>query len=151
MRQFLRALCTGALVAVLAVAGLAGSAFAAASHSQGNGTNFEMYEEFCFDDIKIIYCLEVHGHATVVNQDDGDQIATMKAHTRWYVIEGGIIVSVTADNSILQTRFRDGVSVNEQMISRTVTATLDGNCTAHGLLKFVDGVLVIDHPRLTCD
>jgi hypothetical protein len=66
VRHALRALLTSAFIATLAFAGT--GAVAAAGPGSGNGLNYEMYEDWCFDDISVLYCFEVHGRFTIVSQ-----------------------------------------------------------------------------------
>jgi hypothetical protein len=119
MRHVLRVVITSALVATLALAGLAGSAFAAAFNSNGNGTNFEMFEDLCLDDGSIILCFEVHGRITIVQQDNGDEIATAAVRTTSFVVEGGRISSAQIDHSVFQTKLVDGAFQREIQISTT--------------------------------
>lgn len=151
MRTLSRALVTSALVAVIAIAGSAGAAFAAAPYSNGNGTNFEMYEEWCFVDETIFLCFEVHGRWTIVDQDDGDQIGTAAVHTRAYVIEDGVVASASLDHSVFQTKFVDGVAEKELLISQNRTLTPGQQCVAHVLLKYEAGVIVVDQASMSCN
>ena len=151
MRQFLRALATSALVASLAVAGIAGSASAAAFHSQGNGTNFEMFEDLCLDDGSIILCFEVHGRITVVQQDNGDEIATTAVRTRSFVVEGGRITSAQIDHSVFQTKLVDGAFEREMQISTTRDLVPGQQCVLHLQLTFEDGVVTVDRSNVNCN
>jgi hypothetical protein len=151
MRHVLRVLLTSALVATLAVAGLAGSAFAAAFNSNGNGTNFEMFEDLCFDDGKIILCFQVHGRLTIVDQDNGDQIANTAVRTTSFVVDDGQIVSASIDHSVFQTTFIDGVAEREMLISTTRDLLPGQQCVLHLQLTFEDGVVVVDRSTLNCN
>ena len=151
MRHFLRALVTSALVASLAVAGIAGSASAAAFNSQGNGTNFEMFEDLCLDDGSIILCFEVHGRITIVQQDNGDEIATTAVRTRSFVVEGGRITSAQIDHSVFQTKLVDGAFERELQISTTRELVPGQQCVIHLQLTFEDGVVTVDRSNVNCN
>jgi hypothetical protein len=151
MRQLFRVVITSALVATLAVAGLAGSAFAAAFHSQGNGTNFEMFEDLCLDDGSIILCFEVHGRITIVQQDNGDEIATTAVRTRSFVVEGGRITSAQIDHSVFQTKLVDGAFSRELQISTTRELVPGQQCVLHLQLTFEDGVVTVDRSSVNCN
>jgi hypothetical protein len=151
MRHLLRALCTGALVAVLGIAGTAGAAFAASPNSEGNGTNFEMFEDLCLDDGSVIFCFEVHGRVTIVQQDDGAQIATTAVRTTFFVVEGGQIGSAQIDHSVFQTKLVDGSFERELQISTTRDLVPGQQCVLHLQLAFEDGVLTVDRSTLNCN
>jgi hypothetical protein len=151
MRHFLRALVTSAFVASLAVAGIAGSASAAAFNSQGNGTNFEMFEDLCLDDGSIILCFEVHGRITIVQQDNGDEIATTAVRTRSFVVEGGRITSAQIDHSVFQTKLVDGAFERELQISTTRELVPGQQCVIHLQLTFEDGVVTVDRSNVNCN
>jgi hypothetical protein len=151
MRQLFRVVITSALVATLAVAGLAGSAFAAAFHSQGNGTNFEMFEDLCLDDGSIILCFEVHGRITIVQQDNGDEIATTAVRTRSFVVEGGRITSAQIDHSVFQTKLVDGAFSRELQISTTRELVPGQQCVLRLQLTFEDGVVTVDRSSVNCN
>lgn len=151
MRHFLRALATSALVASLAVAGVAGSASAAAFNSQGNGTNFEMFEDLCLDDGSILLCFEVHGRITIVQQDNGDEIATIAVRTRSFVVEDGRITSAQIDHSVFQTKLVDGAFERELQISTTRDLVPGQQCVLHLQLTFEDGVVTVDRSQVNCN
>ena len=151
MRHFLRVLVTSALVASLAVAGIAGSAFAAAFNSEGNGTNFEMFEDLCLDDGSILLCFEVHGRITIVQQDNGDEIATTAVRTRSFVVEGGRISSAEIDHSVFQTKLVDGAFEREMQISTTRSLVPGQQCVLHLQLTFEDGVVTVDRSHVNCN
>jgi hypothetical protein len=152
VRHILRVLLASAFVASLAVAGMAGAA--AAAQGSGNGLNFELYEDLCINDETdetIWYCFEVHGRFTVVNQDDGDQIGTGAVRSIFYVIDDGIAVSASIDHSVFQSKLVDGWFQDELLISQTRTLTPGQQCVAHMLLKYEDGVIVVDQSSMSCN
>ena len=151
MRHFLRVLVTSALVASLAVAGVASSAFAAAFNSEGNGTNFEMFEDLCLDDGSILLCFEVHGRITIVQQDNGDEIATTAVRTRSFVVDGGRITSAEIDHSVFQTKLVDGAFSRELQISTTRDLVPGQQCVLHLQLTFEDGVVTVDRSNVNCN
>jgi hypothetical protein len=151
MRHVLRVLITSALVATLAVAGLASAALAAAFNSNGNGTNFEMFEDLCLDDGSVILCFEVHGRITIVQQDNGDEIATAAVRTTSFVVEGGLISSAQIDHSVFQTKLVDGAFQHELQISTTRNLVPGQQCVLHLQLTFEDGVITVDRSTLNCN
>ena len=150
MRQILRALLTSAFVASLALAGTATVALAAPDNDSRNGRSYEMYEDWCFDDIKVIFCWEVHGRFNVVDQNDGDQIATGAVRTRSFVVEGGIVVAAAQEHTVFQSAIVDGVFAKEVIISHARSLTLDGQCVTQLQVRFEDGVLVVDRGATSC-
>ena len=118
MRHLIRALLTSALVATVALAGLAGPTLAAAPGT-GNGYSFEIYEEWCFDDLGTWYCMDVKGRVTYANLDNGDQIGTAQISSRFWIVENGVITSGSVDHSVYQSRFVDGTALDELIITQT--------------------------------
>jgi hypothetical protein len=151
MRHVLRVLVSSALIASLAVAGIASSAFAAAFNSNGNGTNFEMFEDLCLDDGSIILCFEVHGRITIVQQDNGEEIATAAVRTTSFVVEGGRISSAQIDHSVFQTKLVEGAFQREMQISTTRNLLPGQQCVLHLQLTFEDGVITVDRSTLNCN
>jgi hypothetical protein len=150
MRQLLRSLTMSALVAIVALSGTAAVASAAAPNSNGNGTSYEMYEDWCFDDITVLFCFEVHGRWTIVDQNNGDQIGTAAVRTRAWVVENGRVVAASLDHTTFQTKFVDGYAEKEFLISQTRTLVPGEQCVAHLQLRFEDGVIVVDRTTLSC-
>jgi hypothetical protein len=154
MRSVLRALLTSAFIAALAFAATTGAAFAAAEHSNGNGTSFELYEDLCINDeldSSVWYCFQVHGRFTAVAQDNGDQIGTGAVRNRFSVIDDGVVVSASLDHSVFQSKIVDGWFQDELIISQTRTLTPGQQCVAHLLLKYEDGVIVVDQSSMSCN
>jgi hypothetical protein len=148
VRHIIRVLLTSAFVASLAVAGMAGAALAAPGG--GNGTSYEMYEDMCLEDGSILLCFEVHGRFTVVDQDNGDQIANTAVRTVSYVVEGGVVSSANIDHSVYQTKIVDGFFQDELVISQSRSLTPGEQCVAHLLLKLEDGEVVVDQASMSC-
>jgi hypothetical protein len=149
VRQILRALLTSVFVATVGVGGLAG--VASAAPLSGNGIPFELYEELCFDTGTEILCFEVHGRFTLVDQNDGDQVATGQVRTRSYVIQGGQVVSANLDHSVFQSKIVDGVFQSELAISQSRTLTPGQQCVAHVLLRIDGGEVVVDQSSMSCN
>jgi hypothetical protein len=149
VRHILRTLMTSALIATIAVSGTA--AVASAAPQSGNGISYEMYEDWCFDDITVLFCFEVHGRLTIVEQDDGDQIGTAAVRTLVYVIESGQVTSAAVDHSVYQTKFVDGFAQDELLISVGRALTPGEQCVLRMLLRFEDGVVVIDRSSISCN
>ena len=151
MRHLLRTLLTGVFAASLALAGTAGIASAAPGNDNGNGTSYEMYEDWCFDDITVLLCFEVHGRWTIVDQNNGDQIGTAAVRTISYVVENGQVVSATVDHSVFQSKFIDGVAQDELIISNVRQLEPGGQCVLHATIRLDGGVIVVDQFSMACN
>ena len=151
MRHLLRTLLTGVFAASIALAGTAGIAAAAPGNDKGNGTSYEMYEDWCFDDITVLLCFEVHGRWPIVQQNDGDEIGTAAVRTISYVVEGGQVTSATVEHSVFQTKFVDGVSQKELIIANVRQLEPGGQCVVHATIKLDGGVIVVDQFAMSCN
>lgn len=151
MRHLLRTLLTSVFVASIALAGTVGIVAAAPGNDKGNGTSYEMYEDWCFDDVTVLLCFEVHGRWTIVDQNDGDQIGTAAVRTISYVVEGGQVTSATVDHSVFQTKFVDGVSQRELIIANVRQLEPGGQCVVHATIKLDGGVIVVDQFAMSCN
>lgn len=149
VRRIARALLTSAFVATIAVAGTAGAASAAPL--SGNAYMYEIYEDWCFDDITVLYCMEVSGRFTVVTQNDGDDLGTATIRSRFNVIEDGQVVSSSFDKGVYQWRLVDDVFLDELAISFSRARSEGEQCIAHGTLRIEDGEVVVDHSWFSCD
>ena len=149
VRQLLRAILVAAFVASIALTGTAGAAAAASDNR--NGYSFQMYEDWCFDDITVVLCFEVHGRWTIVEQNDGDLIGTAAVGTRFYTIENGVVTAASIDRSVFQTKFVNGAATDELIISVGRVLTPGQQCIVRMLMRYVDGVIVIDHAGYSCN
>lgn len=149
MRHLLRTVLTSVFVAAIAISGTAGAALAAPGN--GNGTSYQMYEDWCFDDVTVLLCFEVHGRWTIVEQNDGDQIGTAAYRTRSYAVENGQVVSATIEHSVFQTKFIDGVAQNELIIAQVRHLEPGGQCVVHATIRLEDGVIVVDRFAMNCN
>jgi hypothetical protein len=146
----IRALLTSALVATIALAGLAGTTLAGASEN-GNGYSFEIYEEWCFDDLGTWLCMDIKGRVTYANKDNGDQIGTAQVSSRFWIVENGVVTSGSVDHSVFQTRFVDGTALDELVITQTRFLEPGQQCVAHVLLKIENGEVVVGQDSYSCN
>lgn len=143
MRKLFR-LAVPVLAAAAIAIGSGSTALAAASPE-----NMSLDESWCFDDVVLVYCFDVTGHATFKSNQAGESL-TVQQTTVTKVYEGGVYVGESKSVEQLRGVFaNDGTTVLSSRI-HTRSRVGEEDCVYHMVLKIVDYELAVDHTTSTC-
>ena len=149
MRHVLRVLVTSALVATLAVAGPAGSAFAVCVlQPWATGRTSRCSRTRVSTTARSSCARGPRPHHDRPRRTTATRSRRPPSATTSFVVEGGPISSAQIDHSVFQTKLVDGAFQRELQISTTRNLVPGQQCVLHLQLTFEDGVVTVDRSTL---
>jgi hypothetical protein len=143
MRSTLRSAVTAGLFAVFAL--VAGSASFAPSVSAADTGRFEIDDEWCFQDVVLLYCFEIDGSVQWVTTSDGRDRATIQARQTTVITNNGVLVGQSRQISLLKSLYVEGGRSDLFEVSHTNSTYGDETCVISAVLRITDFEVVLDH------